>query len=107
MPVFDPARLRAHRHLAGLDRAALATAAHTTPEVLSGTETGHTTPSPELVTALAGALGCSVTDLHTTADPTDNTGYWDVICAAMPPLTPTEINSVATVLRRVATPPRP
>lgn len=101
MPVFDPARLRAHRHLAGLDRAALATAAHTTPATLSAIETGHTTPGPELAAALASALGCAVADLHTTADPTDNTGYWDVVCAALPPLTPTEISTVATVLRRV------
>ncbi|MGH3906380.1 MAG: helix-turn-helix domain-containing protein [Pseudonocardiaceae bacterium] len=102
--MFAPARLRAHRHLAGLDHTTLATTAHTTPAALAAIETGHTTPSPQLAHTLADALGCPVDDLHTTTDPADNNGYWDVICTAMPPLTDTEITTAATALRRAAPP---
>jgi hypothetical protein len=87
VPVFSPARLRGYRHLRRLDHTTLANAAHTT------------TPSPTLITALAHALDCPPAQLHTTGDPTDNSGYWDVICAALPPLTNTEITNAATALR--------
>lgn len=98
--MFAPARLRGYRHLRGLNHATLATATHTTPHTLAAIETGHATPDPTLITALARALDCPPAELHTTNDPADNTGYWDVICAALPPLTDTEITTVATALRR-------
>lgn len=100
MPVFAPARLRGYRHLRGLDHTALAEAAHTTIPTLAAIENGQATPSPTLITALARALGGPPAQLHTTGDPTDNSGYWDVICAALPPLTNTEITTAATALRR-------
>ncbi|MGH3754269.1 MAG: helix-turn-helix domain-containing protein [Pseudonocardiaceae bacterium] len=102
--MFAPARLRGYRHLRGLDHAALDHAAHTTTPTLTAIENGHTTPSPTLITALAHALGCPPTHLHTTGDPADNSGYWDVICAALPPLTDTEITTTATVLRHTTHP---
>jgi DNA-binding XRE family transcriptional regulator len=98
--VFGPARLRGYRHLRGLDHTALAAATHTTPQALVAIETGHATPSTGLITTLALVLGCQPADLHTTGDPADNSGYWDVICAALPPLTDTEITMTATALRR-------
>jgi len=98
--VFAPARLRGYRHLRGLDHTTLATAAHTTTQTLAAIENGHTTPSTRLITTLARALDCPPTELHTTGDPNNNSGYWDVICAALPPLTNTEITTAATALRR-------
>ncbi|MGH3763780.1 MAG: helix-turn-helix domain-containing protein [Pseudonocardiaceae bacterium] len=102
--MFAPARLRGYRHLRGLDHTTLATAAHTTPQTLAAIENGHTTPSTRLITTLAQALDCPPTELHTTGDPHDNSGYWDVICAALPPLTHTEITTAATALRRATGP---
>ncbi|MGH3935578.1 MAG: helix-turn-helix domain-containing protein [Pseudonocardiaceae bacterium] len=97
--MFAPARLRGYRHLRGLDHTTLAAAAHTTTPTLAAIENGHATPNTTLITALARALGCPPAQLHTTGDPTDNNGYWDVICAALPPLTNTEITTAATALR--------
>ncbi len=101
--MFAPARLRGYRHLRGLHHTTLATATHTTPQTLAAIETGQATPTPTLITALARALGCPTAELHTTDNPTDNTGYWDVICTALPPLTNTEITTIATALRRATT----
>ncbi|MGH3872290.1 MAG: helix-turn-helix domain-containing protein, partial [Pseudonocardiaceae bacterium] len=75
--MFAPARLRGYRHLRGLDHTTLATTAHTTTQTLAAIENGQTTPSTRLITTLAQALDCPPTELHTTGDPHDNSGYWD------------------------------
>jgi len=99
--VFCPARLRAYRHLRGWDRPGLASAANTIVEVVATIETGRASPCPGLVTGLAEALGCPPAALHTTSDPGDNAGYWEVICAALPPLSSTQIATLGIVLRRI------
>ncbi|MGH3873657.1 MAG: helix-turn-helix domain-containing protein [Pseudonocardiaceae bacterium] len=104
--VFCPARLRAHRHLRGWDRARLARAVAATVEAIAAIETGRASPCPRLVTALAEALDCSPPALHTTSDPGDNADYWEVICAALPPLSGTQIATLGTVLRRIHPAPR-
>ncbi|MGH8920241.1 MAG: helix-turn-helix domain-containing protein [Actinomycetes bacterium] len=99
--VFCPARLRAYRHLRGWDRAGLATAAGTTVETIAAIETGQASVCSALATALAEALGCPPGALHSTGDPGDNAGYWEVICAALPPLSSTQIATLGSVLRRI------
>ncbi|MGH3571381.1 MAG: helix-turn-helix domain-containing protein [Pseudonocardiaceae bacterium] len=99
--VFCPTRLRAYRHLRGWDRAGLATAAGTTVETIATIETGRASPCPGLVTGLTEALGCPPGALHSTSDPVDNAGYWEVICAALPPLNGNQIATLGIVLRRI------
>lgn len=60
-------------------------------------------PQPSTITTLATILGCTVADLHATSDPMNNEQYWDVKCAALPPLSTEAIRSVAATLDRIET----
>lgn len=78
------------------------TAARITPQGLAVVESGQSNPGPVVIAALVRALGCPLAELHITGDHGDNGGYWDVICAALPLLTDSEITTVATVLYRIS-----
>lgn len=98
--VFSPGRLRAIRDLCKLNRHQLATLAGLPAATVAAYEQGDQ-PEPDHITALADALNVAVTDLHGPSDTNDSWEYWGVICAAMPPMTPEQIATVASVLRRI------
>lgn len=68
---IDGAKLRALRQAAGLSQRRLGAAVGRTSFAILHIEKGHYAPSEATVNALAGALGCSVTDLQQAADAHD------------------------------------
>lgn len=100
---FSSGRLRAHRDLSRLTRAQLATITGLPVTGITAYERGTAAPSAAVVAGLAAALTVRVEQLTGPVGADDSWEYWDVICAAMSPMTVEEIASVGTVLRRIDT----
>lgn len=99
--LFSPPRFRGYRHVRDLTHSEVAKRAELTPAEVERIEKGEQVPEPSTIAALATVLGCTAADLHTTGDPMNNEQYWDVKCAALPPLSADTIRSVAATLDRI------
>jgi transcriptional regulator with XRE-family HTH domain len=99
--VFSPHRLRGWRHSADLNHTELATRSHTTAATIAAVETGHTTPHPRLIAALAAALGATAAQLCTDDPHRGNGDYWRAVAAAAPPPSTAQIDALATILDRI------
>lgn len=65
--------LRTRRLAAGMTQAELARRSHVTTSYITRLERATSAPGIDLVAKLAQALGCTVSDLLTEADPPDHT----------------------------------
>lgn len=99
--VFSPPRFRGYRHVRELTHSEVAQRAGLTPTDIDHIEKGEQVPEPSTIATLATVLECTAADLYATGDPMDNTQYWDVKCAALPPLSAEAIRSVAATLDRI------
>lgn len=93
--------MRGHRDLSRLTRWDLALATGLAVPSITAYETGTEVPPATVLDVLADTLAVPMAELTVPAGADDSWEYWDVICAAMPPMTDDEITTVATVLNRI------
>lgn len=98
---FSPGRLRAHRDLAGLTRDGLSDATGVPVTAITAYERGNRPPTQQDLAALADVLQISLGALLGPPGADESFEYWELICAAMPPMTSDELASVVTILRRI------
>jgi transcriptional regulator with XRE-family HTH domain len=97
--VFSRSRLRAWRHLRGIDYAALADAAHITAAEVAAYEFGNGQPTTQAITSWAAVLGCEPDQLRSTT-PEGPDEYWQAANQAMGPMSPEDLAVVADVIMR-------
>jgi transcriptional regulator with XRE-family HTH domain len=118
MSTFSGDLLTARRHTAQLTPDRLAAAAGVTPVAVAGMEYGDCRPAADIVTRLAGALGCDPGDLHTGGVIDHSHDHRMVVLdarteawvaaqvAAAPPMTPERAARISAVMFAERTPGR-
>lgn len=99
--VFSRGRLRAYRDLAKLTRDQLAAITSLPVTAIIDYETGTAAPTMTDLTTLAHALNVTLDQFTGPPDAEESWEYWDLICAALPPLTGEQIATIGAILRRI------